>query len=66
MVTALRVHVPYWADDEQLRRLFDWLAQTPGTFDELAFFTSETHPPAPLPLEVMQARGARSKDGQAR
>jgi len=66
MVTALRVHVPYWTDDEQLRRLFDWLAQTPGTFDELAFFTSETHPPAPLPLMLERAHRLKAVMAQAR
>ena len=57
MVTALRVHAPYWLENEPLERLFGWLASLPGTFDELAFFTSETHPP--LPLEVMQNRARR-------
>lgn len=57
MVTALRVGVSYWLRDDALERLFSWLANAPGTFDELAFFTSETHPP--LPLEVVQARAER-------
>ncbi|UCH36010.1 MAG: hypothetical protein JSV65_06565 [Armatimonadota bacterium] len=57
MLTALRVHAPYWLDDESLERLLSWLANLPGTFDELAFFTSETH--APLPVETMTARACR-------
>ena len=57
MITALRVHWPYWRDDEALERFFSWLSAAPGMFDELAFFTSETHPP--LPLEVMLSRALR-------
>jgi len=57
MVTALRVGAPYWLDEGALERLLSWLANAPGTFDELAFFTSETHPP--LPLEMIQARAER-------
>jgi len=57
MVTMLRVHTPYWLEDDALQRLLSWLAAAPGTFDELAFFTSETH--APLPLETMKARARR-------
>lgn len=57
MITALRVHWPYWRNDEALERFLAWLAKASGTFDELAFFTSETHPP--LPLEVMLDRARR-------
>lgn len=57
MVTALRVHAPYWLEDEPLQQLFAWLGAAPAAFDELAFFTSETH--APLTLDALQARAQR-------
>ena len=57
MVTALRVHVSHWLAEPALDRLFAWLAKSPGTIEELAFFTSETHPPLPLP--VMRERAGR-------
>jgi hypothetical protein len=59
MITALRVPSPWWLEDDHLERLFAWLATAPRTFDELALFTSETHPP--LPLHLMVARAERLK-----
>lgn len=66
MVTALRVHVPYWLEDGPLHQLLNWLGKHPGTFDELAFFTSETHPPLPLPVMLARARRLRPVLAQAR
>jgi hypothetical protein len=66
MITALRVHWPYWRDDEALERFFAWLAPASGTFDELAFFTSETHPPLPLEVILDRARHLRGVMAQAR
>jgi len=59
-VVALRVHLAHWYHQEHLDRLFAWLDQAPGTVDELAFFTSETHPP--LPLTVMLDRAGRLRE----
>lgn len=54
---AFRIAPAHWLTDSCFEALLDFFARHPGTADELAFFTSDTHPP--LPLEVIRPRAAR-------
>ncbi|HZT32916.1 MAG TPA: hypothetical protein VFA33_23720 [Bryobacteraceae bacterium] len=54
---AFRIGVPLWQTDERFDALLDFFRRQPGAVDELAFFTSATHPP--LPVEEMRRRAAR-------
>lgn len=65
-VTALRVHVSHWYEEQAWRRTLEWLSTAPGTIDELALFTSETHPPLPLPVMLDRARRAAVVLAEAR
>lgn len=51
---SFRIGVSLWLPDVRFEELLAFLAKEPGLTDELAFFTSETHPP--LPLETLKAR----------
>lgn len=54
---AFRIASPQWATDERFQALLDFFERHPGTVDELAFFTSATHPP--LPLDEIERRAVR-------
>jgi hypothetical protein len=54
---SFRIGVAHWLSDARFDALLDFFAAQPGAVDELAFFTSETHPP--LPLDEMQRRAER-------
>ncbi len=54
---SFRIGTALWLTDERFRDLLNYFTRFPGMADELAFFTSETHPP--LPLDVMEQRAAR-------
>lgn len=56
-LTSFRIGTAYWLSDKCFEDLLAYFRRFPGVTDELAFFTSETHPP--LPLEVMEERAAR-------
>src|ERR1035437_1229007 len=56
-VVAFRISPAHWLSDDRLQELLTYFARHPGTVDELAFFTSETHPP--LPLEKIAQRAER-------
>ncbi|MFM9059882.1 MAG: hypothetical protein ACKOSQ_12295 [Planctomycetaceae bacterium] len=45
---AFRVGVDQWIPDDRFVALLDFFSACPGTADEVAFFTSGTHPPLPL------------------
>jgi len=54
---AFRIAPKHWLTDDCFQALLDFFAQQRGAVDELAFFTSDTHPP--LPLEVINQRAER-------
>ncbi len=56
-LTSFRIGTAFWLTDERFDDLLTYFRRFPGMSDELAFFTSETHPP--LPLEVMEQRAER-------
>jgi hypothetical protein len=56
-LTSFRIGTAYWLTDDRFDDLLHYFRRFPGMADELAFFTSETHPP--LPLEVMEQRAER-------
>jgi len=56
-LVAFRIAPAHWLTDDRFQELLDFFARHPGAVDELAFFTSHTHPP--LPLEEMARRAER-------
>ncbi|MCE5309200.1 MAG: hypothetical protein LLG20_16285 [Acidobacteriales bacterium] len=56
-LVSFRIGTALWLTDERFQDLMHYFGRFPGMADELAFFTSETHPP--LPLEVMEQRAER-------
>ncbi len=48
-VVSFRIGTPLWMPEVRFLEVLDLLGRHPGVTDELAFFTSETHPPLPLP-----------------
>ncbi|MHB8520891.1 MAG: alpha-amylase family protein [Limisphaerales bacterium] len=56
-LVAFRISAEQWLTDDRFRGLLAFLRKYPGTADELAFFTSSTHPP--LPLVVARQRAER-------
>ncbi|HUZ46509.1 MAG TPA: hypothetical protein VMW54_07705 [Terriglobia bacterium] len=56
-LVAFRIAPRHWLTDDCFDALLDFFARQPGAVDELAFFTSETHPP--LPMEVIRPRAER-------
>ncbi len=47
-LVALRVSAEQWLPEDRFNALLTFLAAYRGTVDEVAFFTSSTHPPLPL------------------
>jgi hypothetical protein len=56
-LVAFRIGVAHWMTDDRFQALLDFFARQTGAVDELAFFTSHTHPP--LPLEEIERRAKR-------
>ena len=56
-LVAFRIGVAHWMTDDRFEPLLDFFARQPGAVDELAFFTSHTHPP--LPLDEIERRAER-------
>jgi len=56
-LVAFRIAPAHWLTDDRLQELLNFFARHPGAVDELAFFTSHTHPP--LPLEEIERRAER-------
>lgn len=54
---AFRIGTPLWLTDDRFQALLDFFSRQAGAVDELAFFTSATHPP--LPLDEMERRAER-------
>lgn len=54
---SFRIGPALWLSDAQFQPLLDFFDAQPGVVDELAFFTSTTHPP--LPLDVIERRAER-------
>lgn len=48
-LVAFRISTGQWLADDRFQALLDFFRKAPGTADEVAFFTSMTHPPLPLP-----------------
>ncbi len=48
-LVAFRISPGQWLTDNRFDALLDFFRKAPGTADEVAFFTSGTHPPLPLP-----------------
>jgi hypothetical protein len=46
-LVAFRIGVAHWMTDDCFQALLDFFARQTGAVDELAFFTSNTHPPLP-------------------
>ncbi len=59
-VISLRVHYATWSDASRLREQLALLREFPGTIEEVALFTSVTHPP--LPLAEVRRRAALLRD----
>ncbi len=57
---SFRIGVTQWMPDRRFRELLRWFTKYSGVTDEIAFFTSETHPPLPLP--VIEERAALLQD----
>ncbi len=53
-LVAFRISNEQWQTDERFEALIRFFRQCPGVADEIAFFTSSTHPP--LPLSEIQQR----------
>jgi hypothetical protein len=53
---SFRIGTAQWMREERFRETLDALARHPGMADEVALFTSETHPPLPL-AEMRQRAG---------
>ncbi len=53
---SFRIGTPQWMPENRFRELRGVFKKYEGVTDELAFFTSETHPP--LPLETIRERAA--------
>jgi hypothetical protein len=56
-LVSFRIGTALWLTDERFQDLMHYFGRFPGMADELAFFTSETHPP--LPLELIEQRAER-------
>lgn len=56
-LVAFRIGCDQWLTDERFEALLQFFRQSPGTADELAFFTAGTHPP--LPLAELERRAER-------
>lgn len=56
-LVAFRIGSEQWSSDAGFDGLLAFFRQAPGTADELAFFTSGTHPP--LPLAEVERRAER-------
>jgi hypothetical protein len=56
-LVAFRLGSNLWLEDAPFDAMLRFFARQPGAVDELAFFTSATHPP--LPLAEMERRAAR-------
>lgn len=59
MLVMFRIGTPHWLSDEQFRGLLDFFSDYRDMVDEVAFFTSNTHPP--LPLDELRRRLERLK-----
>lgn len=57
---SFRIGVTQWMPDRRFRELLRWFTKYSGVTDEIAFFTSETHPP--LPLSVIEERAVILKE----
>ena len=55
-LVAFRVGTEQWMPNDRFAALLDFFDKCPGTADEIAFFTSGTHPP--LPLDEIRRRAA--------
>lgn len=53
---SIRIPPERWLDETMLAQILDMLDSNPGVAEELALFTSFTHPP--LPLQVARRRAA--------
>ncbi len=47
---SFRIGTPLWMPEERFRETLSLLEEHRGVTDEVTFFTSETHPPLPLPV----------------
>jgi hypothetical protein len=56
-LVAFRISASQWLTDARFQALLKFFRKSPGVADELAFFTSNTHPP--LPLAEMRRRAER-------
>ncbi|MBI2924483.1 MAG: hypothetical protein HYY24_02130 [Verrucomicrobia bacterium] len=56
-LVAFRISASQWLTDGRFHELLKFFRKFPGVADELAFFTSNTHPP--LPLDEMRRRAER-------
>ena len=56
-LVAFRISNEQWQREDRFGELLDFFRRQPGTADELAFFTSSTHPP--LPLAEIEGRTER-------
>ena len=56
-LVAFRISASQWLSEARFEALLDFFQKYPGVADELAFFTSNTHPP--LPLAEVERRAER-------
>lgn len=56
-LACFRIGTAWWLTDDRFEDLLAFFRRFPHITNELAFFTSETHPP--LPLEILRQRAAR-------
>ena len=54
---VLRVASGQWLNPDKTEKLLAWLGSRPGAVDEIALFSSFTHPP--LPIDTVRQYGAR-------
>lgn len=63
---SFRVGTPQWMPPERFQELLRWFQKYPGLTDEIALFTSETHPPLSLPVLAERAALMRMRLRAAR
>ena len=63
---SFRIGIAMWGDKQVFEALLDLFDRYPGATDDLAFFTSHTHPPLPVDLIVERAGILKARIAQTK